>query len=525
MPFTTPLALLGLLFVPAVIAMYLLKLRRDEAVVPSTLLWSRLVADVEANAPWQRLRRSLLLLLQLLLVIILALLAARPFLERPAGLARDIVLVVDTSASMGATDVVPDRLTAAKAAAIEALRDLPTGGKVSVIAADRSGPHRGQRVDATSAGSARRSSGSTVSPQPRRPRRRARARLEARGTLRRRAGPGRHRRRPRHARHGAGRRAGHGPAGRPRAQEPGDRRARRPDGAVRRSRARCSSASPTSTSSSRSRRLELWGDDRLLEVRDVTLEPQSRADVIIDDLPRRRRRRSRCASWRATRPRPVRPTSSPSTTGRGPSCRPNRTAPDPRRRRRRPVPRDRPRLPAERRAVRGHARRVRAGDRAHGRTPMRPHHLRGLPAGRRCPGRRSWPSLRRGRARSARSTGTLTDPGIGSLDPDEPILRYVDLSTTHIAEAAQADPARLGADRSSRARRARRSCTPATRAGLPTAVLAFEPRQSDLPLQVAFPILLANLTGELLGGSSAPTEALEPGDAGRARHPGRAPAA
>ena len=104
MPFTSPLALLGLLFIPAVLAMYLLKLRRDEAVVPSTLLWTRLVADVEANAPWQKLRRSLLLL-QLLLVAILALLAARPFLERPAGLARDVVLVLDTSASMAATDV------------------------------------------------------------------------------------------------------------------------------------------------------------------------------------------------------------------------------------------------------------------------------------------------------------------------------------------------------------------------------------------------------------------------------------
>jgi Ca-activated chloride channel family protein len=132
-----PLAIAGLLFVPAVIAMYLLKLRRDEAVVPSTLLWQRLVSDVEANAPWQRLRRSLLLLLQLLLVVILVLLAARPFVERPAGLARDIVLVVDTSASMQATDVMPNRLEAAKKAAIEALRDLPAGGKVSVIAAGR----------------------------------------------------------------------------------------------------------------------------------------------------------------------------------------------------------------------------------------------------------------------------------------------------------------------------------------------------------------------------------------------------
>jgi hypothetical protein len=50
-----------------------------------------------------------------------------------------------------------------------------------------------------------------------------------------------------------------------------------------------------------------------------------------------------------------------------------------------------------------------------------------------------------------------------------------------------------------------------TREGINQAVLAFEPRRSDLPLQVAFPILLANLTGELLGSSTAPTEAVAPG--------------
>jgi hypothetical protein len=42
--------------------------------------------------------------------------------------------------------------------------------------------------------------------------------------------------------------------------------------------------------------------------------------------------------------------------------------------------------------------------------------------------------------------------------------------------------------------------------------MAFLPRNSDLPLQVAFPVLMANLTGELLGGSAAPTEAIAPGD-------------
>ena len=50
-----------------------------------------------------------------------------------------------------------------------------------------------------------------------------------------------------------------------------------------------------------------------------------------------------------------------------------------------------------------------------------------------------------------------------------------------------------------------------TRDGINSAVLAFEPRRSDLPLQVAFPILLANLTGELLGSSTGPSEAVDPG--------------
>jgi len=50
-----------------------------------------------------------------------------------------------------------------------------------------------------------------------------------------------------------------------------------------------------------------------------------------------------------------------------------------------------------------------------------------------------------------------------------------------------------------------------TLAGRPAAVLAFEPRRSDLPLQVAFPVLLANLAGELLGGSETPLDAVAPG--------------
>ena len=67
MSLLTPLALLGAAIVgPLIVAMYLLKLRREDRPVSSTFLWQRMVRDVEANAPWQKLRRSLLLLLQLL---------------------------------------------------------------------------------------------------------------------------------------------------------------------------------------------------------------------------------------------------------------------------------------------------------------------------------------------------------------------------------------------------------------------------------------------------------------------------
>ena len=135
MGFLVPLALAGLIAVPIIVAFYMLRLRRPVHQVSSTFLWQQLVRDVEANSPWQRLRRSLLLLHQLLLAVILAFLVARPFSEHPAGLARDLVLVIDASASMTATDVFPDRMTAAKRAAIEQLAQVPSDGRVSVVAA------------------------------------------------------------------------------------------------------------------------------------------------------------------------------------------------------------------------------------------------------------------------------------------------------------------------------------------------------------------------------------------------------
>jgi hypothetical protein len=136
MPFLAPLALISTLILgPIIVAMYLLKLRREERTVSSTFLWQRLTRDVEANAPWQRLRRNLLLLLQLLLLLLLALALARPFFRTTGIAGRNLIVILDRSASMGATDVSPTRLEAAKRQAITLIDQLPDGGRATIIAA------------------------------------------------------------------------------------------------------------------------------------------------------------------------------------------------------------------------------------------------------------------------------------------------------------------------------------------------------------------------------------------------------
>ncbi len=136
MSLISPLALLAAAIVgPIIVAMYLLKLRREERPVSSTFLWRKMVRDVEANAPWQKLRRSLLLLLQLLLMLLLVLALARPFFQTQGISGRNLIIILDHSASMGASDDSPSRLEAAKAKAIQLIDQLPDGGRATIIAA------------------------------------------------------------------------------------------------------------------------------------------------------------------------------------------------------------------------------------------------------------------------------------------------------------------------------------------------------------------------------------------------------
>ncbi|VAW40919.1 hypothetical protein MNBD_CHLOROFLEXI01-1572 [hydrothermal vent metagenome] len=133
MPFLTPLfLLLGLLAVPIII-LYMLRLRRREVMVSSTLLWQKLLRDREANAPWQKLRRNLLLILQLIILAALVFALARPFLPSSSIISGSVVVLLDASASMQATDVEPTRFDAAKAEVAQLINNLSGSSQMTLI--------------------------------------------------------------------------------------------------------------------------------------------------------------------------------------------------------------------------------------------------------------------------------------------------------------------------------------------------------------------------------------------------------
>src|SRR3954464_14511 len=137
--FLNPLAaaLAAATVLPALLILYFLKLRRREMSVSSTVLWKKAIQDLQVNAPFQRLRKNLLLFLQLLLLLLLALAFARPVMNYSPGAGKLAVIAIDHSASMAAADVNGhSRLDEAKRLARELVDTMDKDGSAMIIAFD-----------------------------------------------------------------------------------------------------------------------------------------------------------------------------------------------------------------------------------------------------------------------------------------------------------------------------------------------------------------------------------------------------
>jgi hypothetical protein len=109
----------------AITLLYILKLRRRRVEVPFAQLWQRILAEKQTSALWRKLRRLFSLLIAIFIAALLAFAAGDP---RKVGLAQDgrtIVLLIDSSASMQAADSPgKNRLQRAKEEAKKITSDL-----------------------------------------------------------------------------------------------------------------------------------------------------------------------------------------------------------------------------------------------------------------------------------------------------------------------------------------------------------------------------------------------------------------
>lgn len=136
MTFQNPGALLWLIPLwGLILALYLLRMRRRDVRVPATFLWPERVEEVRANALFQKLRFNWLMVLQLVAAGLLVMALAKPQTSQ-SGLTGDVtVFVLDASASMQATDVLPTRFDAAKQQVREAIMQARAGDRLALIQA------------------------------------------------------------------------------------------------------------------------------------------------------------------------------------------------------------------------------------------------------------------------------------------------------------------------------------------------------------------------------------------------------
>ena len=126
------LALLA--FLPAIVLLYLLKQKAEEEKVSSLYLWEAVYKNLQASAPWEKLKNNLLMYVQILAMLFLILALASPYLTKGGTDYENVLLVIDQSGSMNSLyEGEITRLEAAKEQAKAYVDQLPADAKVSVI--------------------------------------------------------------------------------------------------------------------------------------------------------------------------------------------------------------------------------------------------------------------------------------------------------------------------------------------------------------------------------------------------------
>ncbi len=132
MTFLYPLGLLGLIGIPILIIIYILKNKYIEQIIPSTYLWTLSERFLKRRNPLSKIAGIISLILQLLLVLVISLAIARPQLVL-AGEARAYTFILDGSGSMVAVEDGKSRFDEGKEAILEIIGDSVEGSSYSLV--------------------------------------------------------------------------------------------------------------------------------------------------------------------------------------------------------------------------------------------------------------------------------------------------------------------------------------------------------------------------------------------------------
>lgn len=121
-----------------VVVAYILKLKRRPVPVTFSKLWTRILREKEATSLFSQLKRLLSLLLQLALLTLLIFALGDPRSTAAVIEGRNLVILMDASASMQATDGAPTRLDAGREEARKIVRGLGGSDRALVAQMDAS---------------------------------------------------------------------------------------------------------------------------------------------------------------------------------------------------------------------------------------------------------------------------------------------------------------------------------------------------------------------------------------------------
>ncbi len=137
MTWLNPAAFAYLALIPVVILLHALRYRRRDVRISTLFLWESVMREAHGTLGLRRLIQNLPLLLQIILVLLLTAVLARPALTTAVSDSKDIVLVLDVSASMQTRMPAGTRFSLAQQRALAVLQALPSDRQMAVIAAGR----------------------------------------------------------------------------------------------------------------------------------------------------------------------------------------------------------------------------------------------------------------------------------------------------------------------------------------------------------------------------------------------------